>query len=338
MAINDDIYKKTIRRRALLTMYEKKLANELDYILARHNIRLRNLIADATQLTASLQLEINNEIRNTYKKVYNTAKEELNRLYASEVAFNTTLLNTSLNGIYQARQVAKNVKIEDLILRDNKNLATHLASISVAERRMVTNKIKTGLKESASTATIISEIRKSSYLPRAQVSTLTRTAITEITNTASDEVYSANLDVIDGYQYVATLDDRTSIICARLDGKIFSVDSDGPRPPQHYNCRSTTIPVVKSADDLADMDSSRIKKGSLNKITERRRASIDGQVPARLTYEEWLKDQPNAVKLEILGSQDRVRIFNEGNLPLSKFSDAQGNLTSIEKLDKLSNM
>ena len=338
MAINDDIYKKTIRRRALLTMYEKKLASELDYILARNNVRLRNLVSDSSQLTSALQLEINNQIRDTYKQIYNTAKDELNRLYASEIVFNTALLNSALNGIYQARQVAKTVKIEDLILRDNKNLVEHLASISASERRMITNKIKTGLKEASSTTTIISEIKKSSYLPRAQVSTLTRTAITEITNAASDEVYSANIDVIDGYQYVATLDDRTTIICARLDGQVFSVDSDGPRPPQHYNCRSTTIPVIKSAEDLANTDSSRIKQGPLNRISEKRRASIDGEVPARLTYEEWLRDQPNAVKLQILGTQDRVDIFNKGDLPLSKFSDRYGNLTSIEKLDQLSNM
>lgn len=336
MALNDDIYRDKLRRRALLTMYERTLQRELDAVLVRHGINLSSIVEDSVRLTASMQLRINTEIRQTYRRIYEMAETELQRLYKSQVGFETSMINSSLRNIYVAKQTARNVRIRDLILRDNKNLAEHFASISTAERRIMTQTIRNGLADSLSNRQIASNIRQRLLLPRTQVNTLARTAITDISTAAADEVYQNNIDVIDGYQYVATLDGRTSIICARLDGKVFSVDKGGPRPPQHFNCRSTTIPVFKSAGSLMNVDNTRIKKRRIENLTERRRASINGQVPARLTYEEWLRTQPNEVKLQLLGNQQRVRIFNQGELRLTQFSNAEGRLTSLERLDELS--
>lgn len=49
---------------------------------------------------------------------------------------------------------------------------------------------------------------------------------------------------VDRYEYLATLDRRTSEICAALDGEVFWVEDASPGgnyPPMHPNCRSTTI-------------------------------------------------------------------------------------------------
>lgn len=50
------------------------------------------------------------------------------------------------------------------------------------------------------------------------------------------------------YQYIATLDKRTSSICREHDGKIYKVSEAKigvNYPPLHVNCRSTTIPYFK---------------------------------------------------------------------------------------------
>jgi len=47
---------------------------------------------------------------------------------------------------------------------------------------------------------------------------------------------------VEKYQWVSTLGPRTSDICQRLHGKIFTVGK-GPLPPAHINCRSSIIPV-----------------------------------------------------------------------------------------------
>ena len=84
---------------------------------------------------------------------------------------------------------------------------------------------------------------------------------------------------ITSYQYMATLDGRTSEICQELDGKTFLVEDAVPGtnlPPMHPNCRSTTVPVFDEEDEEV--------------ITERAARDADGstyKVPGDMTYEQW---------------------------------------------------
>ena len=51
-----------------------------------------------------------------------------------------------------------------------------------------------------------------------QIQTIVRTSVNQVQNQASQAVYAANSKVAPKYEYVATLDSRTSAICKRLDG------------------------------------------------------------------------------------------------------------------------
>jgi SPP1 gp7 family putative phage head morphogenesis protein len=142
-----------------------------------------------------------------------------------------------------------------------------------------------------------------------QVITLVRTSINQVANTASQQVYEANQDITKKYRYVATLDTRTSAICAALDGKEFEYGK-GPMPPQHFNCRSTTVPII-------DPD-------ILPPSTTATRASKDGQVPINQSYGQWLHNQPRSVQAEALGP-GKVAYFN-------RLADKYGPKDAIAKL------
>lgn len=129
-----------------------------------------------------------------------------------------------------------------------------------------------------------------------QILTLIRTSINQVANTASQQVYEANQDITQKYRYIATLDTRTSAICRALDGREFEYGK-GPMPPQHFNCRSTTVPVIN------------YKELGFNPPPPARRASMDGQVPANESYGEWLKKQPRTVQADALGPS-KVAYFN----------------------------
>ena len=121
--------------------------------------------------------------------------------------------------------------------------------------------------------------------------TLIRTSINQVANTASQQVYEANQDITQRYRYVATLDTRTSAICRALDGREFDYGK-GPMPPQHFNCRSTTVPVIN------------YKELGFNPPPPGRRASMDGQVPADTTYGKWLKDKmPGETEADVIRRQ-----------------------------------
>jgi SPP1 gp7 family putative phage head morphogenesis protein len=142
-----------------------------------------------------------------------------------------------------------------------------------------------------------------------QIITLVRTSINQVANTASQQVYEANQDITKKYRYVATLDTRTSAICAALDGKEFEYGK-GPMPPQHFNCRSTTVPIIDS--DI------------LPPSTTATRASKDGQVPINQSYGQWLHNQPRSVQAEALGP-GKVAYFN-------RLADKYGPKDAIAKL------
>jgi SPP1 gp7 family putative phage head morphogenesis protein len=135
-----------------------------------------------------------------------------------------------------------------------------------------------------------------------QILTLIRTSVNQVANTASQQVYEANQDITEKYRYVATLDSRTSSICAALDGQQFEYGK-GPTPPQHFNCRSTTVPVI-DYDQLSRDFGFKVEPPAVGK-----RAAAGGMVPANENYGQWLKGQSNKIKADALGP-GRVPYFN----------------------------
>jgi SPP1 gp7 family putative phage head morphogenesis protein len=127
-----------------------------------------------------------------------------------------------------------------------------------------------------------------------QIITLVRTSINQVANAASQQVYEGNQDITKKYRYIATLDTRTSAICRALDGKEFDYGK-GPMPPQHFNCRSTTVPVI----DYKALD--------IPPPPEGKRASMDGQVPGNITYGEWLKKKmPGETETDVIRRQQEA--------------------------------
>ena len=340
MSINDDVYSRMLKHRALLTLYEKRLDTEINKILASHKIRLQRIVAfSGTANVNALTRKLNTEIRLTYKKIYKEAISELNKLAGVSARFYKSIFARALTNIYKAKGVKDTIKVNDLIIKSNGTFSQQLASISILQQRRIKGIVKQGMTENKAMINIARDLGRSGLLASTvQLQTLTRTAITETSNYVSNTTYKLNDDVVQGYQYVATLDSRTSLICARLDGKVYALtNKNAPQPPQHFNCRSTTIPVIKSANQLLNTNNNRLQKRKIAGLSDSRRASINGQVPGKTTYSEWLASQPNEVKLAVLGNQKRVTLFNSGKVKFSQFSNKDGKLISLKQLEELSN-
>jgi SPP1 gp7 family putative phage head morphogenesis protein len=340
MSINDDVYSRMLKHRALLTLYEKRLDTEINKILASHKIRLQRIVAfSGTANINALTRKLNTEIRLTYKKIYKEAISELNKLAGVSARFYKSIFARALTNIYKAKGVKDTIKVNDLIIKSNGTFGQQIASISILQQRRIKGIVKQGMTENKAMVNIARDLGRSGLLASTvQLQTLTRTAITETSNYVSNTTYKLNDDVVKGYQYVATLDSRTSLICARLDGKVYALtNKNAPQPPQHFNCRSTTIPIIKSTNQLLNTKNNRLQKRKIAGLSDSRRASINGQVPAKTTYEEWLKNQSNEVKLAVLGNQKRVTLFNSGKVKFSQFSNKDGKLISLKQLEELSN-
>ena len=129
-----------------------------------------------------------------------------------------------------------------------------------------------------------------------QVIALVRTSVNQVANETSQQVYKANQDITKRYRYVSTLDSKTSPICRALDGQEFKYGK-GPKPPQHFNCRSTTVPVVD------------YKGLGVSPPPPAKRAAQGGMVPEDQSYGEWLSKQSKERRADILGPE-KVRYFD----------------------------
>lgn len=136
-----------------------------------------------------------------------------------------------------------------------------------------------------------------------------RTLVMHLANEARFATYQENDDVVIGYTWVSTLDSRTSDICRSRDGQVYLFkDKNQPKPPAHYNCRSTTAPKLSTEFDIFDQGATRASKGA------------DGgkQVAADTTYYDWLKLQPASYQDEVLGKTKGL-IFRNSGLDAEEF-------------------
>lgn len=124
----------------------------------------------------------------------------------------------------------------------------------------------------------------------------TRTALQSFAMETRRMIYEKNEELFSGYRWVATLDRRTCIVCGNAENKFYKKLSDIDTPPLHPNCRCSVVPVIKDMEELEQEDT---------------RASANGYVDAKITFEDWLQTQPVSVQKDVLGNA-RYEIFKNG--------------------------
>lgn len=146
---------------------------------------------------------------------------------------------------------------------------------------------------------------------------IARTNVNAAYNEAQKAVYDANSDIIIGYQWEATLDDRTTLICFDLHGNFWPLGSKTPGPPAHWNCRSILLPVFK---DPAIQ--------SLVAETPRRARYYDKDgvpstrlVPGDTTPTSWLRDQPKDIQRNVLGTKLKTDLFRRKMIGIDDIVD-----------------
>jgi len=84
----------------------------------------------------------------------------------------------------------------------------------------------------------------------ARSATIARTNVSDLYNFARFSVFDspAMREWVTAFQYSAIMDGRTTELCRGLHGRIFTREDliqTGLIPPNHFNCRSTLLPVTR---------------------------------------------------------------------------------------------
>lgn len=341
--VSERILEQTIRHQVYLQGLSKNEANKAKALLKRTvELRIAKRLAKANTARGRKHLlavlrDVKAIIDKGYDPVIASMQQSVANMANYEIAFQISLfhslpidINLTAPSPNQIAAAVKSRPFQGRLLREVWKGPEGLKAKAYARAR---DTIRQAFIDGTPTPALVREFVGTKALAykngqfntnKRAIEAVVRTALNHTAATAKTELYKANTDIIKQIQWVSTLDSKTSLICAGLDGRIFDVDKPHRIPPAHFNCRSTTIPVVKSFKELGYLKED---------FPEGTRSSFSGQVPAKQTFDPFLRNQDNAFQETVLGKK-RAKLFRDGKLNVRKFTDRNGNTISFEQLRK----
>ena len=354
---------------ALLRRSEVRVADELNVLLAALTPVERRMLTEGRFTVAGggkierLQLikEQIQELASDYRGAMNDIiREDGRALIASEIAFSNSILANAVqvgSGISASQVYAAAIKnpFEGRLLRE------YTRGLEAGVRQTMLESIRIGFGIGEPTAETVRRLvgtkraqyrdgsltdRDGSPMTRSdgdlvrfkqEIARTVRTSYTHF----SAQAYLASYEElgVDEVEFTATIDGRTTNFCASHDRKQYKID-DPKKPiiPAHYNCRSAWLAVLGGADEgfrpFVKSDKSvselgrQVKQG---KITAAERDSLIGRTSATNSFEDVLNNDKAFAK-RYLG-RTKYKLWEEGGLDFTKFSDPRGRDYSITELE-----
>lgn len=269
-----------------------------------------------------------------------------------EAAYAADVMNKALDGLPKHKPSPEKV----LRKATQTPIMGHLVSdmvarLAPAQRERVYATIRQGIAAGDTNSQIIRMLRGTPALKyrdglmeaaKRDVERLVRTARNHISNAAYEDTYAAL--GVERVVWVATLEGRTCVACATMDGKVFEVGAAHKTPPVHPNCRCVLAPALDSeiVGNRPYVRALKVKKRdgsnefrSIGDMTKRQREDAGlkvGQVKATTTFKSWFDNQDAAFQREWMGPS-RYKLYKEGGLSLDRFVDVQkGKQYSLKEL------
>lgn len=215
------------------------------------------------------------------------------------------------------------------------------SSIEADRMVRIRDAIRIGFVEGQTTEQIIRRVRGTRAkgysdgiieIDRRHAASVVRTAVSHTAAAARQGFYERNADIIKADKWVSTLDSRTSSGCRVRDGLQYrpvTHEPIGHKVPWaagpgrlHWCCRSTSIAVTKSFRELGI---------DVEEMSPSTRATMDGQVPADMTYSQWLMKQSAARQDEVVGPT-RGALMRSGGMKFDELYDSRGRYLSLDEL------
>lgn len=240
---------------------------ELNNIYYRSRIsRLEALLTQIRQeiemLAGGMQEGTKNLLSTTYTDTYYRTLYEIQKGTGIGVSF-AKVDKEALNKVLQMKWLGENYS--ERIWRNRDKLVMELQT-KLSQAFIRGDSVER-------TSKVLAERMEVSFSNAARI---VRTESSFIVHQATWDSYKAS-GVVEKYEYLATLDDRTSEICRSMDGKVFKLSEKEVGvnyPPLHPNCRSTVVPYFDDEEDVGK----RIARDNRGKTYF---------VPGDMTYKQW---------------------------------------------------
>ncbi|MFT4020065.1 MAG: minor capsid protein [Acinetobacter sp.] len=215
------------------------------------------------------------------------------------------------------------------------------ARIAINARQKVEYAIRDGINTGKSNQDIITQIKGRKRLNyedgllhglHTDIDRIVRTVRSHVSN--QSYLYAYTQLGFEYVRFVATLDGRTSKLCASLDTTVWKIDDPAKRvPPLHYHCRSILVAVDKDGKLVGQrpfvMDERRVKD-----IPKDEREHLIGQLDANVSFKAFFKLTDDFFQKEWLGAK-RYQLYKAGKFDFDKFFDPEGNFYTLDQLKVL---
>ena len=349
---------------ALLDEADTDLVERLQVTMARSTVsftkdRIAALLKDVRGIRAALMRRLRGEMT-----------KDLLRIAKAEVGFEERIIKGALPFHVELNAVSVDT-LRAIVAQgvwNGRTTGGWFDSLRIADQAGLERQLRLGLVQQETIPDIVRRVRGTRAdgfagplrATRAQATTVVRTVVNGVSNAAREAVWEANPDVVQFIQWLATLDGRTTLVCAGRDGKVAPVGaSDRPlpqgalplippsaRPPAHPSCRSTTgayispeilgnRPFVMDARNpsrrLADFRREARETGRpIGEIRREWAVKHIGKVPGKTDYDTWLRRQPAAFQDRALGARWRGDAFRKG-ARVDRYVDRRGNELTLDQ-------
>lgn len=336
MSSNQYLIDASSRHAVFLQRYSAGLERDISDMIAESlSAVVSSLSVDDIELMSSsrfgsLQAEILSAFDENLDDLSERLTAELHELLADEADFSIELFERAVSvGISpsspQQLGLALDLSPMDVAPGVQMTIRQALNDFGQKKTQQVKQLLDDGFIQGKTSVELIRDVRGIVPLQKRQVAALVRTGTNATSTIARKKTMDENRDIFEGYEWVSTLDNKTSNICKARDGVIYEFKDSNPKPPAHWSCRSTIIPKVKPEYDL------------FSNVTGVRPSVGAGgarQVGAKTTYGGWLRGQPVSFQNEVLGVA-RAKLFRNGGLTVDKFVDDSGRTYTLAELRAL---
>lgn len=304
-----------------LSATQRQLLNRISAagIEALPKRQLDKLLKELKAEIAKNYQEITAYIQPELSGFFELEKQAVAKLYNHEIGFDffNQVPNYAKTATQQAVIVA-GMPMGDWVARQGADLAFRFEST-----------IRQGLLDGKQTHELVNETKAIFDTGRRNAETLVITAVAKVADDAHKALRDENQDIIKGEKHLATLDTRTSEICRLRDGLMWDLEQKPighnvpyQRPPLHPRCRSILQLVMKSWKELGI---------NADEMPESTRASADGQVSEKNTYEDWLKSKTPEQQDAILG-KGKADLWRRGVITFADMLDQRGRPLTLKEL------
>lgn len=327
------------RHQVFLERLKTQQSNKFNPFLKQIDKILRDTLGNydgGSVLTAKQTAKVLKDLRKATSGVYSEYLEnmllEFKDIAESEAAFEVKALKSAAKAVSEASSLIAVTEATKAVaavtqapmsvrgLGGGKLLKPFMEDWTKSEIEAMNNLIRRSVSEGQTVSKIVQSVRGTRArkfkdgmfaLTDRHSRSIVRTAVQHVSSRARQNVWENNDDILEGVRWVSTLDSRTTSSCQGLDGEVFPT-GEGPRPPIHIGCRSTTVAVIKEELLPAQKGATRPSKGAVG----------DKSVGAGKTYYSWLKDQPASFQDSIVGPS-RGKLLRNGGLSADKFRELQ---------------